>query len=151
MMGLRAPNALKWQTAALRGATGRWEGSCQPQNPVQTWAVCRCEMQGACIDVRQSQITALKALQAPKPFLSLLSFHLFMFLVLNQCRRVPGFEGYMSDGPGSSSHRVNRRAGARGIFRRRIFLVMNSKRQGAKQYAFWGKKTQSWEWTPPGY
>lgn len=35
----------------------------------------------------------------------------------------------------------------RASYRQRVVLVLSSKRQGAQEYALWGKKdTQSWEW-----
>lgn len=64
-----------------------------------------------------------------------------MFLILNQCRKVPGLAACVSDGPGDSSHTDNSRAGAESMpYSQRIRSVLNSERQGAKQYAFWVKR-----------
>lgn len=51
---------------------------------------------------------------------------------------MPGLEGCMGDGPGSSSHRVNRRAGAKGILQTESSLSAELQKAGGPRVCFMG-------------
>lgn len=101
-----------------------------PEPSANSGVVCRCEAQPG----NSSQ----GSLKPPSCFFLWLSFYLFMFLILNQYRQVPGLEGCMGDGPGSSSHRVNRRAGAKGILQTESSLSAELQKAGGPRVCFMG-------------